>query len=309
MKPTLENRKQEAIAVLTGILQKINMSPEISAEILTQIEELNERICAIEAASSVWDLPPDSNRVQATASPQAGSALSATEAQNSDEKPEPFSSACHAGGQNFPTCSTFPDKPEVKFSEKLSGLIQKVKMGEFPAVPLNENLEKSIKAKDRTRTIGLMVVDDLWGGTIPAESFYELASFIWKYAPEFFDVSFDADRVINEIESDWNLTYFNEQRNYLRHNFRLERLCHLIMVYDFLTNSRRISPQRPSTSPQKVFPDKATEGQSLSSPHAKGTQSSPFVTDSLSCPAGSKSQKNLRVGLASSLLFASSSWL
>ena len=117
--------------------------------------------------------------------------------------------------------------------------------------PLSESFRRIIENKDKTRCIGAIAFEDLWTGEngwkSPAE-LWDMTIYVWRLVPEFF-AAYDSDRTIEEDSTTWTQEYFDEQRNFLRHNFCLERLCHLVMVHEHLHGSEVRNEQISSMSP------------------------------------------------------------
>ncbi len=130
------------------------------------------------------------------------------------------------------------------FSQDLLDVIKKVKMETFKDVFLRPNLEECTKNKQSAQCIGTLVNADLWNGGLigwpTLDVFLGQFATIWKYYPEIF-ATFDEDFEILENSPNWDQDYFDKQRNCLRHNFSLERLCHLALVYNYIFKEK-ISP-------------------------------------------------------------------
>lgn len=212
-----ENDKQKSIDIRSRIIKDVNGMPDVPPEGLEQIKEVSTSAIEIEA--------------------------------NGMEAQEPiFTPPSHTTEEQVTTTtSDSTNKKMENLSQELLQRIEQVKNGNFSALPLNTNFEKCVKDKDRTRTIGLITNDELWNGNFPPCSFYNLASFIWRVAPDFFNVPYDSDRAIIEDKAEWTKAYFNKQRNYHRHNFCLERFCHLIMVYEYLYSLKTQTPIQPKS--------------------------------------------------------------
>ena len=156
-------------------------------------------------------------------------------------------------------------------SDELQKHVLDIKSGIVPPKADSEKLIMSIEEHDTVRIIGHVTNDGLWNGEYgwhTADTFYSMASYIWAKARALF-VELDFDRKIIEDKTTWNQAYFNDQRNYLRHNFSLERLCHMIMVYDFL-HGNQANVEKPSTKPKAIL---------------KKDSRNPFDVDSADVPA------------------------
>lgn len=158
-----------------------------------------------------------------------------------------------------------PFKVSKRLDENsLAAHIARIKSSKEDGRPMSEEFRSSIANRDRTGCIAAIAFEDLWtgeGGWKLPDTFWDMAIYVWKNVPEFF-AKYDSDRAIEEDTSKWTQGYFDEQRNYLRHNFCLERLCHLIMVYEFLHGPKIKEPRtasRPFQSPsasEKTAPSK-----------------------------------------------------
>lgn len=118
----------------------------------------------------------------------------------------------------------------------LSEVVNEIQSTTCSGRPLSERFRVEVEQHDRTRCIASIVFEDLWNGFDgwkPSSVFWEMVVFVWRKAPNFFE-DYDPDREIIEESTKWTQRYFDEQRNFLRHNFCLKRLCHLVMVYEYL---------------------------------------------------------------------------
>ena len=138
----------------------------------------------------------------------------------------------------------------------LAGCVEKIKNATIPGRPLSDEFRRDVENHDKTRCVGSLVFEDLWngfGGWKSPDSFWNLVIYLWKNAPGFFDDRYDPERPISEDPAAWTQRYFDDQRNYLRHNFCIERLCHLVMVYEYLYGDEakraREEPRRPMPEP------------------------------------------------------------
>lgn len=117
--------------------------------------------------------------------------------------------------------------------------------------PLSESFRRTIENKDKTRCIGAIAFEDLWtgeNGWKSPDALWDMTIYVWRLVPEFF-AAYDPDRTIKEDSSKWTQQYFDEQRNFLRHNFCLERLCHLVMVHEYLHGAEIRTEKTPAMSP------------------------------------------------------------
>ncbi len=124
----------------------------------------------------------------------------------------------------------------IRPSMSLSEVVSEIQATTCSGRPLSERFRGEVAQHDRTRCIASIVFEDLWNGFDGWKSpsvFWEMVIFVWRNAPEFFE-DYDPDREIIEESARWTQRYFDEQRNFLRHNFCLKRLCHLVMVYEHL---------------------------------------------------------------------------
>lgn len=121
-------------------------------------------------------------------------------------------------------------------NKNLKTVVAEVKSSTSFGHPLSEGIRDAVLNHDRTKCVAAFAFEDLWDGacgwTRPKD-LWDSIVYVWRKAPDFFK-EYDPDREIVEDLSRWNQRYFEEQRNYLRHNFCLERLCHLVMIYENL---------------------------------------------------------------------------
>lgn len=142
-----------------------------------------------------------------------------------------------------------PETSSNAFSSDLLQHIDDIRSGKIPPKAISDRLAGYISSGDVNRCIGHLVNEDLWNGNLgwkPAVDFYAGISYIWTHAKDIFQ-PFDKFREISETKAKWNQQYFDTQRNYLRHNFSLERLCHLVMVYDFLHGKKATAAYSPAS--------------------------------------------------------------
>jgi hypothetical protein len=114
--------------------------------------------------------------------------------------------------------------------------------------PPAESFRRIIENKDKTRCIGAIAFEDLWTGADgwkSPDALWDMTIYVWRLVPEFF-AAYDPDRTIEEDSSKWTQQYFDEQRNFLRHNFCLERLCHLVMVHEYLHGAEIRTEKTPA---------------------------------------------------------------
>ena len=144
-----------------------------------------------------------------------------------------------------------PETSSNAFSSVLLQHIEDIRSGRIPPKAISDRLAGYISSGDVNHCIGHLVNEDLWNGNLgwkPAVDFYAGISYIWTHAKNIFQ-PFDTFREISEAKAEWNQKYFDTQRNYLRHNFSLERLCHLVMVYDYLHGKQA---NTVSSAPRKI---------------------------------------------------------
>lgn len=149
-------------------------------------------------------------------------------------------------------------------------------VSELKSAPRTEGLVvdrlcDAIAQKDREGCIAFFTWKERWsgfGGLSKVRDFTDAAACVWQNAPEFF-VPYDEKRPIDENPSVWTEEYFDRQRGYLRHNFCLERLCHLVMVYD------RLHPvETPTSAPKPSVPTPSVTTQILRAPAPKPREKS-----------------------------------
>ena len=144
-----------------------------------------------------------------------------------------------------------PETGNNAFSSELLQHIDDIRSGRIPPKAISNRLEGYIVSGNVNRCIGHLANEDLWNGTLgwkSATDFYAGISYIWTHAKDILE-PFDTFREISETKAKWNQQYFDTQRNYLRHNFSLERLCHLVMVYDYLHGRDALRAPKPETCP------------------------------------------------------------
>lgn len=133
-------------------------------------------------------------------------------------------------------------------SKNLKAVVAEVRASSSPGNPLSEEIRNAVLNHDRTKCVAAFAFEDIWDGacgwTLPKD-IWESIVFAWRKAPDFFK-EYDPDREIVEDLSRWNQRYFEEQRNYLRHNFCLERLCHLVMIYENLHGAEIVRSKQAS---------------------------------------------------------------
>lgn len=136
----------------------------------------------------------------------------------------------------------------------LSAVVEKIKTSPSLGKPISKRFRDEVDNHDKTRCVAAIVFEDLWNGFDGWKTpsvFWDMVIYVWRRAPEFFE-DYDPDREIVEEQARWSQRYFDEQRNYLRHNFCLKRLCHLVMVYEYL-HGTEATVKRP-TPPPRVEP-------------------------------------------------------
>ena len=135
--------------------------------------------------------------------------------------------------------------------ETLSHRVAEIRASGNPGRTVIEEVNQAVVEHDRRKCIGAIAFEDLWNGVsgwISPEDSWDMVRYIWRNAPEFFE-EYDTDREIDSNPSRWTQQYLDVQRNFLRHNFCLERLCHLVMVYEYLhgDDARKSTPPLPDT--------------------------------------------------------------
>ena len=161
-------------------------------------------------------------------------------------------------------------------SNGLAEFVAKVKNKAYRCSYVSSLLAEDVKNKDKNRCKGRMTSEVLWRDEydehISTSRLLETACSLWQDFPDLFE-QFDQDREIDANQAHWNAEYLVKQSNYLRHNFALERLCHLILVYNKLYGNRDTNPQKRST----------ITGKTSVSPHSsvsrRASDCSPFVHD------------------------------
>lgn len=125
----------------------------------------------------------------------------------------------------------------ITSAEKLQELLNIITNGECIPEHLTTDLENYAKGKNKSGCIGAIVDESLWDGSligkVSKEQLIKGIVAIRNDFPEIF-VPFNEELPIKEDSSSWTIGYFNTQRNLLRTNFALERLCHLVLVYEKL---------------------------------------------------------------------------
>lgn len=123
---------------------------------------------------------------------------------------------------------------ETLFDNKtLAEVVEEIKTTPRPEKSISERLREAVAQHDQTQCIVAIVdeIERLRDRKVSANTILDTVSFVWRNAPDFFE-AYDPDRKIEEDKSAWTQDYFDEQLRYLRRNFCLERLCHLVMVCD-----------------------------------------------------------------------------
>lgn len=125
-------------------------------------------------------------------------------------------------------------------STDLSTVVEGVKSTTSLGQPLSERFRGLVAQHDKTRCIAAIVFEDIWNGSAgwkPPKVLWDMVVYVWRNAPDFFG-DYDPDLEIKECSSEWTQRYFDDQRNSLRFNFCLRRLCHLVMVYEHLHGAK-----------------------------------------------------------------------
>ena len=125
----------------------------------------------------------------------------------------------------------------ITSAEKLQELLNIITNEECIPGHLTPGLENYAKGKNKSGCIGAIVDESLWDGSligkVSKEQLIKGIVAIRNDFPEIF-VPFNEELPIKDDSSSWTIGYFNTQRNLLRTNFALERLCHLVLVYEKL---------------------------------------------------------------------------
>ena len=126
---------------------------------------------------------------------------------------------------------------DLTSKEKLQEVLDIVTSTKCLPTHLTHDLDNYAKAKDKSGCIGAIVDESLWDGSligkVSKEQLIKGIIAIRNDYPELF-VSFNEELPIKDNPSNWTVGYFNTQRNLLRTNFSIERLCHLVLVYEKL---------------------------------------------------------------------------
>jgi len=143
-------------------------------------------------------------------------------------------------------------KEATSAPKTLSECVERIKQSTSLGHPLSERFSREVKERDRARCVGSIAFEDLWngyGGWKSPEVLWDMVIYVWRNAPDLFDTQYDSEREIIEDSSAWTQGYFDDQRNYLRHNFCLKRLCHLVMVYEYLHGAKAVPQRTISAAP------------------------------------------------------------
>lgn len=237
----------DAVAIAGKILERLGdksleLSPEARAKIL---QDLNDVL------NVLIEDPSEKTSQPASFAPE-----------NNDEEVSPASSITPPIPQDAPSSessqTTAPDDNSA-FSKELLQHIDDVRSGRIEPRAISDNLKSDVERHEINRCRGDLANEGLWNGNMgwrSAADFYAAISYIWVNAREVF-TKFDDFREIIEDKGKWDQTYFETQRNYLRHNFSLERLCHLVMVYDYLHGREaRMAPTPATRTKIIVVPEK-----------------------------------------------------
>lgn len=237
----------DAVAIAGKILERLgDKSLELSTESRARIlQDLNN------ALNVLIEAPSEKTSQPASFAPE-----------NNDKEVSPASSFTPPIPQDAPSSessqTTVPDDNSA-FSKELLQHIDDVRSGRIEPRAISDNLKSDVERHEINRCRGDLANEGLWNGNMgwrSAADFYAAISYIWVNAREVF-TKFDDFREIIEDRGKWDQTYFETQRNYLRHNFSLERLCHLVMVYDYLHGREVHIAPTPVTRPKiTVVPEK-----------------------------------------------------
>jgi len=146
------------------------------------------------------------------------------------------------------------ERHNIGVSKDLSVVVEEIRSTSSPGQPLSERFRGLVTQHDKTRCIAAVVFEDLWNGSAgwkPSKTLWDMVIYVWRNAPDFFG-DYDSDLEIIEDYSRWTQRYFDDQRNSLRFNFCLRRLCHLVMVYEYLhgeeASVKKSTPAQPPCS-------------------------------------------------------------
>ena len=235
----------DAVAIAGKILERLGdksleLPPESRAKILHDLNDALNVLIEDPSASQSASFAPEKN------DEEVSSASSFT------------TFASHEASSPKPSQVATPDGNN-SFSKDLLQHIDDVRFGRIEPRAISDNLRSDVERHEINRCRGDLANEDLWNGSMgwrSAADFYAAISYIWINAREVF-TNFDDFREIIENKGKWNQTYFETQRNYLRHNFSLERLCHLVMVYDYLHGRKaRIAPTPVISTKITIVPEK-----------------------------------------------------
>lgn len=154
-------------------------------------------------------------------------------------------------------------------SKELSVVVEEIRSTTSLGQPPSERFREEIAQHDRTRCIASIAFEDLWNGFDGWKSpsvFWGMVVFVWRNASDFFE-DYDPKREIVEEPSRWTQRYFDEQRNFLRHNFCLRRLCHLVMVYEYLHGAEAAVKKAYSVQPPSSIPRHNKEAPEATKPN------------------------------------------
>lgn len=235
----------DAVAIAGKILERLGdksleLPPESHATILHDLNDALNVLIEEPSASQSASFAPEKNDEE-----MSSASSFTTFTSHEASSPKPFLVATPDGNNAF--------------SKDLLQHIDDVRFGRIEPRAISDNLRSDVERHEINRCRGDLANEDLWNGSMgwrSAADFYAAISYIWINAREVF-TNFDDFREIIENKGKWNQTYFEIQRNYLRHNFSLERLCHLVMVYDYLHGSKaRIAPTPVIRTKITIVPEK-----------------------------------------------------
>lgn len=232
----------DLIKELGQCIVTIACMPESFVNAMDQAEIVNH-VCAISTIISKSTNPNDSNQ-RCEAKTRKADIL-----EQSNCTPAPNDPSILGSTLDSPQPSELASSKEQFVKEKLSSCqfskelleqAERIKAGMVQAYVPSKSLKKGIDTQDKDVTLGIIANEALWEGNgadtpyfISPQDFIRTVRYIYIHAPDFFS-QFDFDRKITEDINLWNNDYFLDQLSFLRHNFSIERLCHIIMVYSFM---------------------------------------------------------------------------
>ena len=100
---------------------------------------------------------------------------------------------------------------------------------------IDDDFSESVSKKEKSKCIGMLLNLNIWLPEDAAKAqspdfFIAVLGTLLKLYPEIF-VTYDPEREIVKQKDSWDCEYFEKQIDFLRHNFSLERVSHVIEVY------------------------------------------------------------------------------